>query len=142
MENANISVFGFLAVASFVAISSAIVADDLNTAPVSIAQSPAVTPTDTRYGPFNCLDHRSTYGAGPYPEPFIVDDTVLEVNEARLDWQHSETPDGQDDVVKAEIEKSFGQVTLEIEAPYELEHVTTPPKSNTEGFNNIDVGAR
>src|SRR5579862_298917 len=107
-----------------------------------MANELTTVPADMRYGFFNCLDRRSTYGTGPYPEPFIVDDTVLEVNEARLDWLHSETPDGRDDNVKAEIEKGFGQVTLEIEAPYEFESVTTSPKSNTMGFDNIDVGAR
>jgi len=108
-----------------------------------MANEPTPAPTDTRYGLFNCLDRRSTYGDGPYPEPFIVDDTVLEVDEARLDWQHNETPDGQDDVVKAEIEKGFGQVTLELEVPYEFEtrHHSSQKAIRTVS-NNIDVGAR
>src|ERR1035437_4920651 len=39
--------------------------------------------TDTRYGLFNLLDHRSTYGEGVFPEPFLVDDSVLEDDEDR-----------------------------------------------------------
>jgi hypothetical protein len=44
---------------------------------------------NTRYGLFGLLDHRSSYGQGVFPEPFLVDDSDLEVNEARLDWLRS-----------------------------------------------------
>ena len=40
---------------------------------------------NTRYGWFNGLDHRSSYGQGVYPEPFLVDDSDLETGELRLD---------------------------------------------------------
>ena len=43
----------------------------------------------TRYGLFGWLDHRSGYGQGVFPEPFLVDDSDLETNEARLDWLHT-----------------------------------------------------
>jgi hypothetical protein len=96
---------------------------------------------DTRYGLFGLLDHRSAYGQGAFPEPFLVDDSDHEVNEARLDWTHTEAHNDHNDVIKAEIEKGFGPVTLEIEAPYEIDR-TTNPSHTTDGFNNIDLGAR
>jgi hypothetical protein len=42
------------------------------------------TSAGTRYGLFDLLDHRSVYGQGVFPEPFLVDDSDLETNEARL----------------------------------------------------------
>src|SRR5580700_6695075 len=58
-------------------------------------------PQSTRYGLFDLLDHRSSYGQGVFPEPFLVDDSDLEVNEARLDWTHTEAHHDHNDVVKA-----------------------------------------
>ena len=76
----------------------------------------------TRYGLFGWLDRRSAYGQGVYPEPFIVDDSDLEVNEARLDWLFTQASSRErDHVVTAEIEKGFGLLTLEIEVPYEVD---------------------
>ena len=98
-------------------------------------------PSDTRYGLLNWLDHRSGYGQGVYPEPFLVDDTDLEANEARLDWLHTQAHNESSDVIKAEIEKGFGLLTLELEAPYEID-TTTNPHSSTEAFDNINLGAR
>jgi len=102
------------------------------------------TPTassDTCYGLFNCLDHRSAYGEGVFPEPFLVDDSDLEANEARVDWLHTEAHDIRSDVVTAEIEKGFGLLTLEIEVPYEVDTESHPNKT-VNGFDNIDLGAR
>jgi hypothetical protein len=97
--------------------------------------------SDTRYGLFNWLDHRSGYGQGVYPEPFLVDDSDLEVNEARLDWLHTQADHERDDMVTVEIEKGFGPLTLEIEVPYEVDNDTASDKT-TDGFDNIDLGAR
>ena len=102
------------------------------------------TPTassDTRYGLFDWLDHRSAYGEGVFPEPFLVDDSDLEANEARVDWLHTEAHDIRSDVVTAEIEKGFGLLTLEIEVPYEVDTESHPNKT-VNGFDNIDLGAR
>ena len=41
------------------------------------------SPKDNRYGPLNLFDHRSMYGMGTFPEPFLIDDSDLEVNELR-----------------------------------------------------------
>ena len=102
-----------------------------------------ITPSaDTRYGLFDWLDRRSGYGQGVYPEPFLVDDSDLEVNEARLDWLHTQASTHErDDVVTAEVEKGFGLLTVEIEVPYEIDNNTAANKT-TDGFDNIDLGAR
>lgn len=103
----------------------------------ALAQEPA--PPDTRYGLFGWLDHRSEYGAGIFPEPFLTSDSDLEPDEARLDWLHTEAGSRQNDRVKAEVEKSFGLMTLEIEIPYEREKM---PGETVQGVGNVDVGAR
>ena len=93
----------------------------------------------TRYGAFDLLDSRSQYGQGVFPEPFLVDDSDLEVNEARLDLLHTKIGSQHSDVLTAEIEKGFGPLTLEIEVPYEWDHVAG---QRQQGFDNIDLGAR
>src|SRR5215472_4959952 len=103
------------------------------------AATPADSTNDTRHGLFNWLDSRSSYGQGVYPEPFLVDDSDLEVNEARLDWQHTEAAGSQSDLVTAEVEKGFGLLTLELEVPYERDSESGVV---SDGMANIDVGAR
>lgn len=92
-----------------------------------------------RYGLFNGLDHRSIYGQGYFPEPFLVDDSDLEPGEARLDWTHIGTGSGHSDEVKAEVEQAFGLLTLELEVPYERD---VDAGTVSQGFGNIDLGAR
>jgi hypothetical protein len=94
---------------------------------------------DTRYGLFNGLDHRSWYSEGDFPEPFLVDDSGLEINEARLDWLHTNAGSQHNDTVTAEVEKGFGNLTLEIEVPYERD---VSSDGTTQGMGNIDLGAR
>jgi hypothetical protein len=55
---------------------------------------------NTRYGLFGLLDHRSSYGQGVFPEPFLVDDSDLEVNEARLDWLRSGVANSHTDFIR------------------------------------------
>jgi hypothetical protein len=93
----------------------------------------------TRYGLFGLLDHRSGYGQGVFPEPFLVDDSDLETNEARLDWLHASRNDTHTDLVTAEVEKGFGLLTLEVEIPFERD---VDAGSITQGVANIDLGAR
>jgi len=107
------------------------------TASTSITESN--TSASTRYGLFSLLDHRSGYGQGVFPEPFLVDDSDLETNEARLDWLHTNRNDQHSDQVTAEVEKGFGLLTLEVEIPYERD---VEAGSVMEGVGNIDVGAR
>ena len=94
---------------------------------------------DSRYGLFDGLDHRSWYGQGDFPEPFLVDDSGLEINEARLDWVHTKAGAAHSDIVTAEVEKGFGLATVEIEVPYERDG---SPDGVAQGFGNIDLGAR
>ncbi len=94
---------------------------------------------NTRYGWFNGLDHRSSYGQGVYPEPFLVDDSDLETGEFRLDWLHTANGSSHSDNAKAEIEYGIGLMTLELEVPYERD---VEADEITKGMANIDVGAR
>jgi len=109
--------------------------------PTLTADEPTASaqPPDMRYGLFNLFDHRSSYGQGVFPEPFLVDDSDLEENEARLDWFHAEADGAKSDVVTAEVEKGFGLLTLEIEVPYERD---VEDGAVSEGVGNIDLGAR
>jgi hypothetical protein len=116
-----------------------VMADDQAASSAATNSVSSVTP-DTRYGLFNWLDHRSSYGQGVFPEPFLVDDSDLEVNEARLDWLHTEARAEQSDIVTAEVEKGFGNLTLEIEVPYERD--AAAGESTEQGIGNIDLGAR
>ena len=95
--------------------------------------------TSGRYGWFGLFDHRSGYGQGIFPEPFLVDDSDLEVNEIRLDWLRTVKGDSRFDSYRIEFEKSFGVVTLELELPYTI---STVPGERREGFGNIGLGAR
>jgi hypothetical protein len=99
----------------------------------------SASPESSRYGLFNWLDKRSEYGQGVFPEPFLVDDSDLEPQEARLDWLHTEATHARRDRVKAEVEKGFGLLTVELEVPYERD---SEEGATTRGFDNIDVGAR
>jgi hypothetical protein len=119
-------------------VQTVALADDQMVSPSAATSSPAAS--DTRYGFLNGLDHRSSYGQGVFPEPFLVDDSDLEVNEARLDWLHTEADAQQSDTVTAEVEKGFGNLTLEIEVPYERD--AAAGESTQRGVGNIDLGAR
>ncbi len=109
--------------------------------PALMADEPTTSaqPPDTRYGLFNLLDHRSSYGQDIFPEPFLVDDSDAEENEARLDWLHTQADGARSDIVTAEVEKGFGLLTLEIEVPYERD---VEDGNVSQGIGNIDLGAR
>lgn len=94
---------------------------------------------DTRFGLFNLLDHRSAYGQGAFPEPFLVDDSDLERNEIRFDWLHTKTGGQHGDFWRTEFEKGFGELTVEVELNYER---TSDAGVKTEGFDNVNLGAR
>jgi len=111
--------------------------------------TPARAQDATHYGPFGWLDRRSSYGQGDFPEPFLVDDSDLEVSEARLDWLHTSADNQRTDLATAEVEKGFGQLTLELEVPYERDTAfSTNPDTGrkitsvVQGMGNVDLGAR
>jgi len=122
-------IFGVLAFSNTVRTVTA--GSDFQTGPVS--------QPDTRYGLFGLLDKRSQYGQGAFPEPFIVDDSDLEVNELRLDWQHNARKSDHSDLFSGEIEKGFGPVTAELRVPYETD---LTGGVRTHGFDNIELGIR
>jgi hypothetical protein len=94
---------------------------------------------DTRYGLFNGLDHRSSYGQFFFPEPFLIDDSDLETRELRFDWLHTASGSAHSDNAKAEIEYGIGLTTLELEVPYERDMADG---TTTSGLGNISVGVR
>jgi hypothetical protein len=108
-------------------------------APITALTTNAFEVPDTRYGLFDGLDSRSWYSQGDYPEPFLVDDSGLEINEARLDWLYTRSGDQHNDTVTAEVEKGFGLLTLEIEVPYQRDWNAG---RISQGVGNIDIGAR
>jgi hypothetical protein len=71
------------------------------------------------YGLFGWLDHRSAYGKEAFPEPFLIDPTDLEENEARLDWLRTARGSSHDNLFTGEVAKSFGIVTVEADIPFE-----------------------
>ena len=79
--------------------------------------TPAVTDATAHYGLFGWLDHRSKYGQDWFPELFRVDETDVS-NELRFDWQHLEGKNVLNNQVGVQVEKAFGLLTLEIQAPY------------------------
>jgi hypothetical protein len=106
----------------------------------SVQENPSTQETSsTRYGLFDLLDSRSQYGQGVFPEPFIVDDSDREINEARLDALYTKIGSQHSDVFHPEIEKGFGMLTLELELHYEW---NLSNGQRQQGFDNIDLGAR
>ena len=98
------------------------------------------TQPDNRYGLFNLLDHRSGYGQDLFPETFLVDDSDLETDEFRMDWLHAQGVNHQSsELMTAEVEKSFGIVTFELEVPFER---VSAPGQTLQGLANVNLGAR
>jgi len=116
-------------------------ADPKSTLAASSADASITPPqVDTRYGLGGALDHRSVYGQGVFPEPFLVDDSDGESDEGRLDWLHTGGPNNQHtDNIHGELEKGFGMLTLELETAYERDENAG---QIAEGMDNIDLGAR
>jgi hypothetical protein len=115
----------------------------------SAAEPVASDASTTCFGPLSLYDARSNYGMGTFPEPFLVDDSDLEVSELRLDWTHIENRGSRSNPVKAELEKGFGLVTVEVEGHYEYDSITSfdPSTGRTDhsiqqAFQNIDLGVR
>lgn len=114
--------------------------DQAASTPTTSGPSVAPSSPDVRYGLFDWLDKRSVYGQGVYPEPFLVDDSDGETNEARLDWFHTGGPGNQhSDNIHGEVEKGFGPLTLELETAWERDSSNGQISS---GMDNVDLGAR
>jgi hypothetical protein len=109
----------------------------MNAANEHFVPASALEPSDARYGVFGLLDHRSDYGLGVFPEPFLVDDSDYEPGEARLDWLHTQAGASRMDVIHPELEMGFDEITFELETPYELD-----AGPSAQGFDNVDLGVR
>ncbi len=92
--------------------------------PAKTHVSPSSAAEANKYGLLGLLDHRSVVGTGFYPEPFTVDEGDVD-REIALSWIHQEGHHAVSDEVTAEVEWSFGQLTLEVEAPYVHEYSNT-----------------
>lgn len=118
-------------------------------------------PQNSRFGFFDCLDHRSGYYQDAFPEPLLLDETSLEPDgELELNYLHTGAGQLRSDLVGVEAEKSFGVVTFDVEVPYQLfSHpeatiysVLAPPQPpqqrfsesevTAQGFGNIELSAR
>lgn len=104
---------------------------------------------DSRYGPFGVFDSRSMYGKGVLPEPFLIDDSDLEVNELRFDWFHQERSGQTGNVFRGELEHGFGMMTVEVEVPYLYNtqrsfqrSVGHSLRTTSHGFDNVSIGVR
>ena len=106
--------------------NSAGLATDPAQPPTTVPVTSAADQSDVnRYGPFGIYDHRSLYGKGVFPEPFIVDDSDGEVNEFRLDWTHQRGKGQNSTSSPRELEHGNGLWTLELEIPYEYDTSNT-----------------
>jgi hypothetical protein len=102
----------------------------------------------TRYGLFDLLDRRSTYGTDWFPEPLVADEADVD-NEVTFRYSHFEHTGEQFDAASAEFEHAFGLLTLELAGGYQSDRTATfdPTTGLTDrqtqaGFTNIELGAR
>jgi len=95
---------------------------------------------DSHFGLFDWLDHRSAYYQDFFPTPLLVEETSLEQDgEFELNSLHTQANAQRSDIVTAEVEKSFGLLTLELAVPYERD---SDAGDVSQGIGNIDLGAR
>lgn len=98
------------------------------------------TPQNSRFGLFDCLDHRSGYYEDSFPEPLLLDDTGLEPDgEVELNYLHTEAGDERSDIVSTEVQKSFGVVTFDLGIPYER---FSDSDDAEQGIGNIELNGR
>ncbi len=110
---------------------------DNQTAPAGTNSS--ATP-DSRFGLFNGLDHRSAYNGEFFPTPLLLDETSLERDgELEFSSLHTQAGAQRSDVATAQVEKSIGLLTLELDVPCERD---SESGDVSEGVGNIDLSAR
>src|SRR6266850_752809 len=85
------------------------------------------------------VDQRSEFGQAWFPETLRAPEMDLEFSEVRLDWFHAEKKGRRGDEVKIELEKAFGSLTLEVEAPWVREE---EGNRVDEGVERVEVGLR
>src|SRR5947209_11841374 len=67
---------------------------------------------------FSLADPRAIYGTSKFPEPLLAPEMDVE-RELRFDWLHAEKRAVRTDEARAEVEWSFGDLTLEVGTAYE-----------------------
>lgn len=98
------------------------------------------TPQNARFGPFDCLDHRSGYYRDSFPQGLLVEDTSAEQEgELELNYSHTAADIKRDDVVSAEVQKSLSVFTFEVELPYQR---SVRSHGTLEGVGNIELNVR
>jgi hypothetical protein len=98
------------------------------------------TPQNSRFGLFGWLDHRSGYYQDSFPQALTVDDTSLEPGgELELTYLHTAAGWQHSDQMSAELQKSIGLVTFELEVPYQR---LFEPDGMAKGVGNIELHAR
>jgi len=98
------------------------------------------TPQNSRFGPFDSLDRRSGYYGDSFPEGLLVEDTTAEQEgELELDYLHTAANAKRDDIISAEVQKSLGVFTFELEVPYQR---SVRSHGTTEGVGNIELDGR
>ncbi len=115
------------------------------------ATAPATFPSSAvgndRYGFLDLLDHRSRYGQNFFPEPFRMDETDVD-NELRGDYLYTTGKGQRVNLFHGEVEKSFGLLTIEVEAQYERDSdrendpAQGDPYNRISGVDDIDLGGR
>lgn len=112
----------------------AAIADD------SITTTNSWTPQNSRFGLLDGLDHRSAYYQDCFPTPVLVDETSLETEgELQINSLHTQVNADRSDIVTAEVEKSLGLVTFELEVPYENDW---DENGISQGIGNIGLNLR
>lgn len=96
-------------------------------------------PQHPRFGLLGGLDHRSGYFQDAFPQPLLVEDTSLEETEFELNYFHTAAGQQRSDIASAELQKSFGVLTFELEVPYQR---TSDSDDTARGIGNIEVSAR
>jgi len=106
----------------------------------SLSSLRSTSATDSNGGLFDWLDSRSAYNQEFFPQPLLVDDTSLEKDgELELNSLHTQAGDQHSDLFAAEIQKSFGLLTLELNVPYERD---AEAGDVVQGIGNLELGAR
>lgn len=99
----------------------------------------SLTASDSRFGLFDALDHRSAYYGEFFPQPLLVEDTGLEQDgELEFSSLHTQANDQKTDLVSAGFQKSFGLLTFEVEFPYEW---ASDSDDSMQGMDSIEVSA-
>ncbi len=117
---------------------------------VLMASTVAAEPWDPFLGRpvFSSVSPKAQYGKGWFPEPLLAPEMDRE-QEVRLDWLHTEKRGVVGDNAKAEVEWSFGLLTVEAEFKYEraTDAAFDPvagrtARSREEGIGSVELSAR